>query len=422
MESRGVNWGVSVENEFGSKLLAGITIAASVGGHTTWDRTETRSISNTFETANTRAFEEREAYRFTIGNNNEQPGLYRFSLFGITDVYYVLTTTHQRVFVEEYFAVLARPNMRWGIDFDPDIDTGNFGKTGIGELLQTPSLVLSALPTPVEQLAEGAVPPRTPVDRPRATPRGSNHETSTTIELISTDGATIFYTLGVNQPPPDPTRASTRYTGSIFLERRNTATVYYLKAFAIKDGMDDSEIMTERYTISAIPVANEWNWEISRVVVQVDDGQSNRPGSHLARITMPSTLDIPRLRSEGYTHMEITVRYEARRIAAHYEHIILFSGHGSEIEINQVLFTPGGMNNLRTPIPEKVWGHRRFGGRDTAGTAWEDRPEYKIQVPLTSSVSDRQFNRLFTIQWGASGDWEDTYELRSRSITVRAIR
>ena len=57
----------------------------------------------------------------------------------------------------------------------------------------------------------------------------------------ATEGATIYYTTDGT----DPTNESTRYTGAVTISSTTT-----LKAIAIKDGMNNSEVATALYTIS----------------------------------------------------------------------------------------------------------------------------------------------------------------------------
>ncbi|WP_343834704.1 chitobiase/beta-hexosaminidase C-terminal domain-containing protein, partial [Bacillus horti] len=79
------------------------------------------------------------------------------------------------------------------------------------------------------------------VDKPVASPSGEAVVSGTSVELITeTSGATIHYTTDGNQP----TRSSTQYSAPIEI----TAAVT-IKAIAVKEGMSDSEVLEEHYTV-----------------------------------------------------------------------------------------------------------------------------------------------------------------------------
>jgi hypothetical protein len=59
----------------------------------------------------------------------------------------------------------------------------------------------------------------------------------------TTEGASIYYTIGGD----NPTTNSTPYSGPINIEINSV-----LRAIAVKEGLEDSEIMTEAYTITAV--------------------------------------------------------------------------------------------------------------------------------------------------------------------------
>ena len=86
---------------------------------------------------------------------------------------------------------------------------------------------------------------------------GAYYETQNVTINCSTSDATIYYTMGDN--PDDPTSASTEYTEAIEVSASTT-----IKAIAVKNGMNDSQIASATYTISE--VTNPWN-----LVTSADD-------------------------------------------------------------------------------------------------------------------------------------------------------
>ncbi|MDR0502002.1 MAG: hypothetical protein LBH16_01645 [Treponema sp.] len=147
-ESSTTRWGV----EAGIKIKMLFNIKGSYGGSESWDSTNTRSTANTYEVTTRKMNEIRETVSYTVGERNEPYGKYRWTLFGVVDVYYVLEIDKQMRFVNSYFSVCARDSsMAWGIDYEPDFG-GSFGKTGTGELLSVPVILLSNLSIPVNEI------------------------------------------------------------------------------------------------------------------------------------------------------------------------------------------------------------------------------------------------------------------------------
>ncbi|MDU5963123.1 MAG: chitobiase/beta-hexosaminidase C-terminal domain-containing protein, partial [Dermabacter sp.] len=83
------------------------------------------------------------------------------------------------------------------------------------------------------------------VSKPAASPAGGAVPSGTRVTLsTATEGATIYYTTDGSEPAS----SSTEYSVPI-----EVTTEMTLKAIAAKDGMLDSDVMEEQYTIATIP-------------------------------------------------------------------------------------------------------------------------------------------------------------------------
>ena len=84
------------------------------------------------------------------------------------------------------------------------------------------------------------------VATPTANPGAGTYTAAQSVTLsTTTEGATIYYTTDGT----DPTTSSTEYSSAISISATTT-----LKAFAVKDGMTDSDVLTAAYTIN-LPVS-----------------------------------------------------------------------------------------------------------------------------------------------------------------------
>lgn len=87
------------------------------------------------------------------------------------------------------------------------------------------------------------------VEPPIANPEAGTYTENQTVTLKSaTEGASIYYTTNGDQPSR---AAGTRYTGPITVAgTEGQSVVTNMKAIAVKDGMQDSAVMTYTYTIN----------------------------------------------------------------------------------------------------------------------------------------------------------------------------
>jgi hypothetical protein len=156
----------TVTNSWATEVEVGFEkgpFSASVSETYTHERSKeemkSRSTSNTLTTAKTKINTETSSVSYTIGENNEPPGKYRYTLFGTTDVYYQLITNKNFEFVEASTIACARPpvTLYWGIDYDPD-PSGDFGKTAKSKNLAIPDLDLSELSKPAIKIEDMTTP------------------------------------------------------------------------------------------------------------------------------------------------------------------------------------------------------------------------------------------------------------------------
>lgn len=124
--------------------------ATITGGYSrTWgDVTENaNSTTNTWTTAESFSNTITESLTATIGEHGEKTGCYRFSLFATCDLYAHVKTSRDNSKLEELsFAVLARTNPQFAIDYDETGD--NFDKSSYEDRIQLPENYHLSLPIP----------------------------------------------------------------------------------------------------------------------------------------------------------------------------------------------------------------------------------------------------------------------------------
>jgi len=323
----------------GAPFGMGVTATATFSAEFSRQFGTTRSNSNTFETTIQRMVEETDSIEVTIVMHGEPPGLYRYTLFGTTDVFYVLITNRQRTsVVEEYFAVSARGNLAWGVDFEPDL-AGNFGRTAMGSLLVFPEMELSDLPEPSLDVQPELIPPQQPAPVPTFN-LDSGTLTGPTSVILQSNGGDIHFTMSSNgTPPPDPTASSPLFTGPIFLAQNPDADVLYIiRAFVVMPGMLDSPVVEGRFAMSREALVTDFRTsfrtglfvqntsnanEQRRGVLHIGTGNNHSTRSPY-REFVTSDFDIERLRDEGYTHFDIILSWHSsrgHRVFVHPNHI-----------------------------------------------------------------------------------------------------
>jgi len=115
-------------------------VETSLNTTTTNSTTIGLSTTDTWSTAQTQSSGFTNTVSFTVGNNGEPAGRYRFTLFATTDVYlYVrMNAENTEMLADPEIAVCAREeSYTFHIDYDPNT-SGDFGRTGSGEMLPVP--------------------------------------------------------------------------------------------------------------------------------------------------------------------------------------------------------------------------------------------------------------------------------------------
>jgi hypothetical protein len=145
------------------KVEAGVGVKGSIEGGIaqTWGTTSTQGtvktneVSRTFETARENFFSRTEMRSYTVGDNGEEPGYYRYTLFSTCDVYVILR--FQRVswmyeLQEERGLVLVRPNYKWMFCYSTD-ENSLFDRTDTGtdKLVLDDSVITACLNYPATQ-------------------------------------------------------------------------------------------------------------------------------------------------------------------------------------------------------------------------------------------------------------------------------
>ncbi|MDR1867786.1 MAG: chitobiase/beta-hexosaminidase C-terminal domain-containing protein [Treponema sp.] len=305
-----------VEVGFSSNLipvLGSRIMASNEYGEYVLEELKTRSMVNTYATV--RNVTRDADYSVPIGNN-KPAGQYRYSLFGTTDVYYVvITDTKRKNVTKSYLSYCARPQTYWVIDYEPDLVKGSFGKTAPGELLEIPTINNpSALPTPVNNVQ----PFQEKSAKPTPSIKGRTYEgegITITVSLFSTDrDAKIYYTTDNTDPTPEDEYLYNS-TNPITITEEG---IHTLKAIAVDGYKEPSDIMTETYTITLPPIQTEWTMKHSDMGyyrdVEIAEGNTLYTEYwSVSKAKAPVFEDFlpTKLINRGYTYFEINFSFEA---------------------------------------------------------------------------------------------------------------
>ncbi len=114
---------------------------------------KSNSTSDTYETATSETEELREAITYTIGDHDEEKGVYRLSLIGTCDIYAVVQTNLDNSSVVSIsYTLSARDDMRIKIEYDDD---GLFD--GNAEKIKLPTNYYLSLPLPEKTIDSGVL-------------------------------------------------------------------------------------------------------------------------------------------------------------------------------------------------------------------------------------------------------------------------
>ena len=199
--------GVEVGGEAGIPLVAKGTVKASFEATVGGSYGETVSTSSTWETTRTRMQGESESISATIGENNEAPGMYRYALFGITDVFclFKVDPTTREILSQTIVNCGRENSYAWGIDFEPD-EHGTWGKTGDGPLFDIPDVDFLNMPAPTELIEDLPEPPPTTATGYMSYNMGDVIQTANRIgggddEIDSKNGQKTIVTLNISIQP-----------------------------------------------------------------------------------------------------------------------------------------------------------------------------------------------------------------------------
>jgi len=397
--SYGVDWNVTAKVGFeGPKVIgavigtASVDLEASIGGSAGWEYGDTRSLINTWETTNKKMQEDKDTLSVNIGENNEPPGKYRYSLFYTADAYYVLVldkSTRERI--DDYTAMCVRPlSGAWGIDYEPDLG-GSFAKTAPGELLGIPALNYATLPEPTEKVKQEKIPAKPQAEQPVASHESGTHSGPINVTLTSnTPGTVIWYTTNGGNPAKEP---RTLYQNVIKLEKGTTTTI---KAIAEADGYLPSTPLERTYTISLPNV-----YTVTYTNHLGIDDNSNLKNYRFDHYY--ADLDLDRLWDVGYRFVDISVSFYAVTTADGYAGVCIYSG-----------------------AEEKGAFEKPVDG------AWVSRSDFDLEgkgkyhtfsLSVTRTIKgggSSDFNPFFTVRYWAKGSGWDGYTILSRTVTVTA--
>ncbi|MHB9295142.1 hypothetical protein PilKf_00883 [Pillotina sp. SPG140] len=392
------NWGLEVSTSIGGDLIpVEIGITVSTGGEYGSEKSETRSTANTLTTVKSMSYGSEDRIDVTIGWNEEPTGLYRYSLFGTTDVYYVVITDKRKNVTKAYLSYCARPQTYWAIDYEPDMG-GNFGKTIPGELLELPDFTPSALPTPTSNNVQPLPPERAAT--PTASLRSGTYEredAKINVDLSSTDrNAQIYYTTNGTDPATTVTSQTFYYSGTAI--PLSGAGNHTLKAIAIDGLKETSYIMTERYTITEPPVQTEWtitsaSQGVSRNVSIDDDDAWHSEVWNVNKATTFKDFLPDKLLQRGYTHFKIYFGFDAQEDDDGWVDAQFRKGNNGE----QWFYIQGQWD----PPSNKAWT--------------------RFSTTFEKPIGDFDPAGNFTLQWDSSGNKDDDYWLGNTEVKITAI-
>lgn len=129
---------LAAEGKLGFKILSELKLGIGAEYSRQWGTItdKANSYSDSYSVASELAEQLTTTLEYTIGNNNEEPGIYRLSMFSISDIYYLVKTSRDNKELISIEAVLCpRENQFCGIDYSKD---GLFEKTSTSDLMNWP--------------------------------------------------------------------------------------------------------------------------------------------------------------------------------------------------------------------------------------------------------------------------------------------
>jgi hypothetical protein len=401
--STSYNWGVETEVSFGTELspVKG-RIQVSGGGEYGWSDTNTRSFENTWETISTNSHTTTDEISVTVGNNNELPGLYRYSLFATADIYQIVLTDHSKKVIKSYRVFCARPQSFWGLDYEPDTVNATFGKTASGDLLTPPEIDVSTLPIPENN---DILPiPADKAKMPVANLDTGSYEAGVLVSLTSDEsGAAIYYTTDQSTP----TASSTLYTGVPFPLNSNTT----LNAIAIVYGKEPSLVLTRTYTITAQAPQTSWHIFISEGEggAWMNDNAYLHEYCNVRNDEKFKNFELQELKDAGYNYIQIKGTIELKPKDDGYINLFIRPGHST---------SSSAWYEQRNMDPYEIY--YRING--LGGFLREEDQVWQTFELHSATTSINNFTEQFTLDFRPDGDGSDQCYVRNIDVYFTAIK
>ena len=331
------------------------SVSATVGG----GYGETISTSNTYETVTTSAYTDTESVTTTVGEHGEPAGRYRYSLFGVTDVFCLFTVnpSNGKIISAEVINTARENTFAWGIDYDPD-DIGLYNKTGGGSKFLIPDVDFTQM-TPKDTLSQPA---------PDAVPCPSNCNCKGTNKCGHSPCLCVA-------PPTCPGDCANCYGTGIC-------------------GHSPCKCPTPDFT-KTVTFSGDIN---------VSDDTTNTASGGPKYDLVTTDFNIQALKAHGKTAFEIKVEFRAKEVDDGWLNVYVRPGHVTSFAVN-------GSDS---------WGYSYQEIDPPSSKAWQKYTETLVSQVVMATYGQGP-EQQFTIAWDASGSGSDKHIVEGgRKVIVTA--